>query len=108
MESLWKEIAPAELLARMQKGEALYLLDVRTAPEVMAYHIPGVRWIPLQELAQRVEEIPLDEEVILLCEHGVRSVYACHFLAGQGFPRLGNLTGGMSGWAGETRQGLPQ
>jgi rhodanese-related sulfurtransferase len=108
MESPWVELAPRALAERMGAGEMLIVVDVRTAPEVVAYHIPGVRWIPLNELADRFREIEPEGEVVLVCEHGVRSAMACQFLHDQGFKRLANLMGGMSEWTGPVERGLPE
>ena len=108
MDSPWKEISPSELADRLEAGDGPVLVDVRTPPEVAAYHIPGIVWIPLDELTARYEELDPERETVLLCEHGVRSSMACLFLHQKGYPRLGNLTGGMSGWAGPIKQGLPR
>jgi rhodanese-related sulfurtransferase len=107
MDNAWAEIGPKELEARLAAGERPVLVDVRTPPEVAAYHIPGIVWIPLNELGERYGELDPEREIVLLCEHGVRSSLACTFLHQNGFPRLGNLTGGMSVWDGPVERGLP-
>lgn len=108
MDDLWKEISPSELAQRLESGDRPVLVDVRTPPEVAAYHIPGIVWIPLNELTTRYDELDPEEEIVLLCEHGVRSAMACQFLHQKGYPSLGNLTGGMSVWDGPTERGLPR
>jgi rhodanese-related sulfurtransferase len=107
MESPWTEITPQALAERLGAEESPLVVDVRTAPEVFAYHIPGVLWIPLNELAERYREIEPEREVVLICEHGVRSAMACRFLSAQGYTRLSNLAGGMSEWSGPVERGLP-
>jgi rhodanese-related sulfurtransferase len=107
MESDWNEISPEDLKRRLASGDSPTLVDVRTAPEVASYHIPGARWIPLDEVPARHAEIDRNDEVVLICEHGVRSTMACRFLAERGFSRLANMTGGMSAWTGPTENGLP-
>ncbi len=103
----WRELTPAALREALAAPNPPVVVDVRTRPEVEAYHLPGVRWIPLQELGLRVRELDPSRETVLLCEHGIRSVAACQFLSAQGFARLANLTGGMSVWDGPTAMGTP-
>ena len=82
----------------------LVLLDVRTEPENRSHRLPGAVLIPVQELAARVEELDPDRPHLIYCEHGVRSVAACEFLADRGFDALSNLGGGMARWL---HAGLP-
>jgi rhodanese-related sulfurtransferase len=106
MSSPWKEITPRDLQERLEAGETPLLLDVRTAPEVAACHLPRIVWIPMSDLPFRYSELDADREIVVLCEHGVRSVRVCQFLADQGYRKLVNMTGGMSGWTGPTETGL--
>jgi rhodanese-related sulfurtransferase len=55
-----------ELLARMRKGD-IVLVDVRPAREYAAGHIEGARSIPLEELEERLSELPPDREVVAYC-----------------------------------------
>jgi rhodanese-related sulfurtransferase len=59
-------IGREELIARMQKGDVV-LLDVRPAEEFDAGHIDGARSIPLEELEERLAELPADREVVAYC-----------------------------------------
>jgi rhodanese-related sulfurtransferase len=59
-------IGPAELLARLARGDAV-LVDVRPEEEYVAGHIDGARSIPIDELERRLAELPDDREVIAYC-----------------------------------------
>src|ERR671935_431674 len=59
-------IGRGELIARMRKGDAV-LVDVRPAEEFEAGHIEGARSIPLEELEERLAELPPDREVVAYC-----------------------------------------
>jgi rhodanese-related sulfurtransferase len=59
-------IGREELIARLRKGEVV-LVDVRPAEEFAAGHIKGARSIPLDELRQRLAELPADREVVAYC-----------------------------------------
>ncbi len=73
------------------------LLDVRTAPERKAGLIPGSIHIPLHELRARLGELPKDREIVVHCQSGQRSYYACRILTQRGF-RARNLTGSYRTW----------
>ncbi|RAV19887.1 rhodanese-like domain-containing protein [Paenibacillus contaminans] len=91
-------ITPAELKARLQKGETPTMIDVREDEEVAAGMIPGAKHIPLGQLPLRHSEIPQTEEIIMICRSGNRSGKACDFLQQQGYGGLKNMVGGMLDW----------
>jgi NADPH-dependent 2,4-dienoyl-CoA reductase/sulfur reductase-like enzyme/rhodanese-related sulfurtransferase len=69
------------------------LLDVRTPPEVAAGTIPGAVNVPIDELRDRLGELPRDKELLVFCEMGLRAYLACRILEHKGY-RCRNLTGG--------------
>lgn len=74
------------------------LLDVRTAGEYRAGHLPGAVHIPLQELERRMKEAgPRDGTVVAYCLSGARSAHAKRLLLAHGFTRVHDL-GAMSRW----------
>lgn len=88
-----------ELKARMDKGEALHVVDVREEYEFDEFNI-GAQLIPLGELADRLEEIEdlKDVELIVHCRSGARSGRAKEYLESEGFSKVRNLIGGMLAW----------
>lgn len=74
------------------------LIDVREVDEYAAGHLPGAINVPLSDLQNRVDEIPKDTPVVLVCRSGGRSARAGEFLAAQGWDNLTNLLGGTVGW----------
>jgi len=60
-------ISREELLERLQSGAPLVVVDVRPADEYKAAHIAGAVSIPLEELEQRLHELPRDGEVVAYC-----------------------------------------
>lgn len=89
------EIDVDELAARL--GAGAVLIDVRRPDEHEAAHIPDATLIPLDEVPDRVDEVPADQEVLIICRSGGRSARACEFLNGQG-RRAVNVAGGMLAW----------
>ncbi len=74
------------------------LLDVRTAEEYAEGHIQGALLIPVQELQQRISEVPKDKQVYVYCRSGVRSVRAAKMLVEAGYTRIENVQGGFMAW----------
>ena len=102
------EITPAALRARLDRGEALRLLDVRDPHELAISRIEGAQLIPLPELATRLAELDPADEIVVFCRTGVRSARAAGILARAGFGRVHNLTGGINRWADEVDGSLPK
>ncbi len=105
-EAKLKMMTPQEVLDRRKAVPDLLLLDVRTQPEWNSYHIPGATHLPMHTLTARLSELDPQREIIVLCEHGVRSLNVARFLAGQaGFQNVCNMLGGMSEWPGPIESG---
>ena len=85
------------LLARLGDAD-LYLLDVREPDEVEAWRIPGAHNIPLGSLAARVEELPRDKDLVVVCAVGARAHQGAELLAARGLSSR-VLEGGMGTWA---------
>lgn len=96
------EISPQDVRARLEAGETLTLVDVRQPWEYARYHIPGAVLLPTDLLAANYAAmLNPDDEIICLCEHGVRSEAAARFLAAQGYAHAATMTGGMSVYGGQ-------
>src|SRR5574341_423943 len=76
----------------------LLLVDVRESFEWELGYIEGSLLMPLGEIWQRAGEIDPDQEVILICEEGIRSSTAASLLLRRGFPRATNVPGGIGDW----------
>lgn len=81
--------------------QAALILDVRTAEEFSASHVPGALNIPVQELQQRYAELGQDKQrpIVIYCRSGARSAVATNMLSQLGFTRLKDI-GAMSNWRG--------
>jgi rhodanese-related sulfurtransferase len=100
------------LLARLERADPdLVLLDVRTAAEFAAGHVPGARNISHDVLGDRLGELAdaRDREVVVYCRSGRRSALALELLRSAGFKRLAHLDGDWLGWeaAGRPLEKLP-
>ena len=90
------EISAAEAYEKYQQGA--FFLDVRSEAEWNAYHVPGSVLIPLEELAQRLSEMPRDREIVVICGLGNRSKEGRDILIGAGFENVFCVTGGLEQW----------
>ena len=90
------EISARELATRMQNGEKLNLLDVREMIEFSTYNIGGLN-IPLQQILHKNEQLNINktDELIVICQAGMRSETAQLALQQNGFQNVRNLTGGL-------------
>ena len=95
-----QNISVEELKSRMDAGEKIHLIDVREPYEYAEYNIGG-QLIPLGKIqSMQIDEIEdlKNEEVIIHCRSGKRSVTACLFLEALGFTHTVNVLGGVLDW----------
>lgn len=79
------------------------LLDVREDDEWAAGHAPGATHVPMSQLTARLDEIPGDEPLYVVCRSGGRSARVVAYLCGQGRSAV-NVDGGMQSWAVQGRE----
>src|ERR1700726_1850352 len=101
------EITATELKRRQDRGEKLFILDVREPHEYQICNLNG-KLIPLGELPRRVNELDSSVELVVHCRSGKRSAEAIHFLQTAGFKKLWNLKGGVLAWADEVDPRMPK
>jgi phage shock protein E len=90
------EISVAEAYAKYKAGT--FLLDVRTPEEWSDFHVPNTTFIPLEELADRLNELPRDQEIVVVCRTGNRSQQARDILRQAGFSMVSSMAGGLTQW----------
>ena len=90
------EITVSEAFTRYKNGALV--LDVRTQEEWNEYHAPNTTFIPLDQLASRLNELPRDKEIVVVCRSGNRSQEGRDILINAGFQQVTSMTGGLSEW----------
>jgi rhodanese-related sulfurtransferase len=90
------EISISQAYGKYQKG--VFFLDVRTQAEWDSYHIPNTTLIPLDQLAARVNEVPQDREVVVVCRSGNRSKTGRDLLSQAGYDQVTSMSGGVNAW----------
>ena len=84
------------------------LLDVRQPWELERCCLPGVQNIPMHLIPLRSNELNKNDEIVVICHHGARSMQVAMFLENQGFSSVINLAGGVAAWANEVDPNFPR
>ena len=92
------DISVEELKQRLDRGDNLFVLDVREPHEYQICNLGG-HLIPLNDLPKRVGELDPSKEIVVHCKMGGRSAKAADFLRQSGFTKVHNLAGGITAWA---------
>jgi len=90
-------LSPPPAVAAAAVPDDAFVLDVREVVEWDAGHVAGARHIPMNTLIERVEEVPHDTRVYVMCRVGGRSAQVTHYLTQQGWDAV-NIDGGMLAW----------
>lgn len=93
-----KEVCPTSTQKRIKEGAILVDVRERNEIERLSFDVPELIIMPLSELETRYTELPNDKELILVCQHGIRSLKATYFLMYHGFDQVSNMSGGMAKW----------
>jgi adenylyltransferase/sulfurtransferase len=101
------EMQVEDLKKRLDRGDDLYILDVREPHEYQICNIGG-NLIPLGDLPNRVHELDSSREIVAHCRSGVRSAKAVNFLRQAGFKKVHNLAGGILAWADRVDPKMPK
>jgi adenylyltransferase/sulfurtransferase len=101
------EITPRDFKARLDRGDDLYVLDVREPHEYQICNLGG-HLIPLGDLSRRVNELDSSREIVAHCRSGKRSAEAVEFLQKAGFRKIWNLKGGILAWSDEVDPNVPK
>lgn len=100
-----KKITPNELQQKLCE-DSVTLIDVREPHELEICTIDEAVNIPMSEIETRFEEIPRDNDVVVMCRSGGRSSRAIEFLELKGYANLTNLEGGILAWIDDVNSNL--
>ncbi len=101
------EIEPKDLKQRLDRGDDVFILDVREPHEYQICHLNGYL-IPLGDLPKRAHELDSAREIVAHCRSGKRSAEAVDFLRKAGFRKIWNLKGGILAWSDQVDPSLPK
>ncbi len=101
-------ITVGELAAWRREGAAHTLLDVREPHELAVCAIEGAVHIPMGEVPGRLDGLPMDAPLVVMCHHGMRSLRVMRFLREAGWHNAVNLEGGIDAWARQVDDTMPR
>jgi len=101
-----KNISPQELQALLDAGEPLTVIDVREDWELEQAALPFAQHIPMNDVPDRLDEIPKEGTVVFMCHHGGRSAAVANYLESVGYTNLLNLDGGIAAWTADVDPSL--
>ncbi|GAB4148067.1 MAG: rhodanese-like domain-containing protein [Planctomycetaceae bacterium] len=104
------EITCSEVKAKLDSREVFVLLDCREQVEFDFAHLEGAVFIPMSELTTRYEELAehREQELVVYCHHGQRSLHVAHWLQNQGFTNVKSMNGGIDCWSLEIDPEIPR
>jgi rhodanese-related sulfurtransferase len=94
---------PIPAVRALEVADDAQLVDVREDDEWLAGHAPDALHLPMTELPGRLDEIPDEGDVVIICRSGHRSAEVVGYLLGRGFGHVRNVADGMLGWAAAGR-----
>ncbi|MCJ7426753.1 MAG: FAD-dependent oxidoreductase [Dehalococcoidales bacterium] len=97
---LARALTPLEVAEKIKKNGAFIFLDVRSPAEWEAFRIkaPQTKLLPLRELRTRLDELPRDAEIVIVCHSSVRAYQAQRILDGAGFTNVKFIDGSIAAW----------
>ena len=91
---------PLDLKSHLEKcAREPLLLDVREQWEFDTCYIAGSELVPMREVPEFAEELDKQQEIVVICHHGIRSRQVGIYLERLGFENVINLEGGVEAWA---------
>ena len=102
------EFSPTQLKKYLSSAEKPpLLLDVREQWEYDITHLSNSLLMPVSEVQPRLNELDMEQEIVVICHHGIRSAQIVGLLTNAGFKRVINLRGGIDAWAKEVDSSIP-
>jgi len=107
-EMFYQSITPPQLAERLKNGEEFRFIDVREPQEYAVARIDAAELLPLTRFNEWIETLKPEEEIVVMCHHGIRSANVCMFLVRNGFAKVFNLEGGIDSWSLEVDENTPR
>lgn len=96
-----EEISPQKVEEMIESNQKINVIDVREDEEVAEGMVPTAKHIPLGTIPEQIDQLSKDEEYVMICRSGRRSMNAAEFMKEKGFNNVKNMEGGMLNWNGE-------
>jgi rhodanese-related sulfurtransferase len=97
-----------ELKVLLDSDAPPLVLDVREEWEYAICHIQDSLNIPMSGIMNKLDKLDKNQDTVVLCHHGMRSLQVANYLENAGFQKVSNLEGGIAAWAAVIEPGMPQ
>jgi rhodanese-related sulfurtransferase len=104
----YQTISPIEFYKRLQSNEKIRFIDVREPIEHEMVSVESAELLPLSSFNDWIDTLKKDEEIVVMCHHGIRSANVCMFMIRNGFDKVFNLDGGIDLWAKTVDPNMPR
>jgi rhodanese-related sulfurtransferase len=101
-------LTPREVKQMMDAGNEITFIDVREPHEYEIVHLDDSTLMPMNQVIERVSEIPQTGNVVVLCKVGARSAEVLRWLHSVGLTNTKHLAGGIDAWAAQVDPSLPR
>lgn len=101
------QIEPKKFYRLKQGGRRWYIIDIRDPWEVEIASINDAHNIPLDDIYNHLDSLPRDRDIVVVCQHGVRSLKTARLLREHGFHAF-SILGGVNAYTKEVDPLLPQ
>jgi rhodanese-related sulfurtransferase len=105
---LYKSISPKQLAERIENGDKFKFIDVREPVEYEIARLEKAELLPLSQFNEWIDVLKPEEEIVVMCHHGIRSANVCMFLVREGFEKVFNLEGGIDLWSVDVNANVPR
>lgn len=105
----YKNLSTDDVKARLDRGDPFRLIDVREPEEYAVARIEGAELLPLSRAQEWIPTLLPDEDLVVMCHHGSRSLQVVRHLAMRmGFTNVANMVGGIEEWAIRIDSNVPR
>ena len=91
-----------------KKNTNVVLVDVREAGELSICRIDGALHLPLGDIPNRFNRLKPEDEIVMFCHHGMRSMKAANFMKEQGYRNVKSMRGGIDAWSTDVDSSVPR
>jgi rhodanese-related sulfurtransferase len=107
-EELFIDLTPEQLRDLIAQNRSPRLIDLRNPEEFAFFRLPGAERHSDGQIAEWSKTLDPDEEILIYCHHGIRSLHAVMYLAAKGFKRVMHLRGGLDAYSLRADPSVPR
>ncbi|MGI9054244.1 MAG: rhodanese-like domain-containing protein [Pyrinomonadaceae bacterium] len=104
----YESATPEEISEKIKNGGEIKFIDVREPHEYEIARIEAAELLPLSRFNEWIDKLKPEDEIVVMCHHGIRSANVCLFLVRNGFEKVFNLEGGIDLWSATVDENVPR